>query len=81
MWVPSLSVCAHLNNAMEDLYRDAGDEENPLSGVEVDKEKNNKHKEKGKGRRKLDDADQRKITVELEKYTYTFNEQHPGPFR
>ena len=32
VWVTSLSVCAHLNIAMEDLYRDAGDEENPPGG-------------------------------------------------
>ena len=53
----SFSVCAHLNIAKENMYSDAGDEQNPLNGV--DKEKNNKHKEKGEGRRKLDEADQR----------------------
>ena len=51
VWINSFSVCAHLNIAMEYLYRDAGDVENPLSGV--DKDKNNKHKEEGQGRRKL----------------------------
>ena len=51
---------------------------NPLSGV--DKEKDNQHKEEGEGRRKLDEADRRKITVELEKYIHPLNEQHPGLF-
>ena len=63
---------------MEDMCSDAGDEESPLSGV--DKEKDNQHKEEGEGRRKLDEADRRKITVELEKYTHPLNEQHPGLF-
>ena len=70
--VNSFSVRAHLNIAMEDMYSDAGDEENPLSGA--DKEKDNQQKEEGEGRRKLDEADRRKITVELEKYIYPLNE-------
>ena len=63
---------------MEDMYSDAGDEESPLSGV--DKEKDNQQKEEGEGRRKLDEADRRKITVELEKYIHPLNEQYPGLF-
>ena len=37
---------------------------------EVDGEEKNKHMEEGEGRRRLDEAERKKITVELEKYSY-----------
>ena len=78
VWVNSFSVCTHLDIAMEDMYSEAGEEEKPHGGV--DGEEKNKHKEEGEGRRRLDEADRRKIAVELEKYTRPLNEQHPGVY-
>ena len=75
VWVNSFSVCAHLDIAMEDMYSEPGDEEQPDDGVEG--EATNKHKEEGEGRRRLDGADREKIAVELEKYPHPLNEQHP----
>ena len=56
--VNTFSVCAHLDIAMEHMYNEAGEEQNPHG--EVDGEKKNKHKEEGEGRRRLDEAADRK---------------------
>ncbi|KAK2159105.1 hypothetical protein NP493_1749g00012 [Ridgeia piscesae] len=48
--------------------------------AEVDREEKNKHKEDGKGRRRLDEADWKKIAVELEKYSHPLNDQQPGVY-
>ena len=68
VWVNSFSVCAHLDIAMEHMYNEAGEEQKPHG--EVDGEEKNKHKEEGEGRRRLDEADRKKIAVELEKYSH-----------
>ena len=65
VWVNSFSVCAHLDIATEHMYNEAGEEQKPHG--EVDGEDKNKHKEEGEGRRRLDEADRKKIAVELEK--------------
>ena len=65
VWVSSFSVCAHLYIAMEHMYNEAGEGQKPHG--EVDGEEKNKNKEEGEGRRRLDDADRKKIVVELEK--------------
>ena len=54
------------------------EEQKPHGGV--DGEEKNKHKEEGEGRRRLDEADRRKITVELEKYIHPLNDQQPGVY-
>ena len=77
-WVNSFSVCAHLDIAMEQMYNEAEEEQKPHS--EVDGEENNKHKEEGEGRRRLDEADRKKIAVELEKYSHPLNDQQPGVY-
>ena len=41
---------------------------------EVDGEEKNKHKEDVEGRRKLDEADRKKIAVELEMYSHPLND-------
>jgi len=78
VWANSFSVCAHLHIAMEHMYNEAGEEQKPLGEVDgeeekphggVDGEERNKHKEEGEGRRRLDEADRKKIAVELEKYS------------
>ena len=66
--VNSCSVCANLDIAMEHMYNEAGEEQKPHG--EVDGEEKNKHKEEGEGRRRLDEADRKKIAVELEKYSH-----------
>ena len=43
VWVNSFSVCAHLDIAMEDIYSETGDKENPCG--EKDRESTKKHKE------------------------------------
>ena len=65
VWVNSFSVCAHLDIAIEHMYNESGEEQKPHG--EVDGEEKNKHKEEGEGRRRLDEADRKKIAVELEK--------------
>ena len=65
VWVNSFRVCAHLDIAIEHMYNEAGEEQKPHG--EVDGEEKNKHKEEGEGRRRLDEADRKKIAVELEK--------------
>ncbi len=62
VWVNSFSVCAHLDIAMEDMYSEAVDDEQPQG--DMDGEEKNKHKEEGEGRRKLDEADRKKIAAE-----------------
>ena len=59
------------------MYNEAGEEQKPHG--EVDGEKN-KHKEEGEGRRRLDEADRKKIAVELEKYSHPLNDQQPGVY-
>ena len=54
------------------------EEQKPHGGA--DGEEKNKHKEEGEGRRRLDEADRRKITVELEKYIHPLNDQQPGVY-
>ena len=78
VWVNSFSVCAHLDITMEHMYNEAGEEQKPYG--EVDGEEKNKHKEEGEGRRRLDEADQKKIAVELEKYSHPLNDQQPGVY-
>ena len=54
---------------MEHIISDeAADEKTPNDGADRDGE--NKHKDKGEGKRKLDEADRRKVGVELEKNIY-----------
>ena len=53
---------------MEHMYNEAGEEQK--LHVEVDGEEKNKHTEEGEGRRRLDEAERKKITVELEKYSH-----------
>ena len=77
VWVNSFSVCAHLDIAMEHMYNEAGEE--LKTHGEVDGEKN-KHTEEGEGRRRLDEAERKKIAVELEKYSHPLNEQQPGVY-
>ena len=76
VWVNSFSVCAHLDIAMEHMYNEPGEEQKPHG--EVDGEENNKHKEEGEGRRRLDEADRKKVVVELEKYSHPLNDQQPS---
>ena len=78
VWVNSFIVCAHLDIAMEHMYNEAGEEQRPYG--EVDGEEKNKHKEEGEGRRRLDEADRKKIAVELEKYSHPLNDQQPGVY-
>ena len=63
--VNSFSVCAHLDIAMEQMYRWM---------------EKNKHTEEGEGRRRLDEADRKEIAVELEKYSHPLNDQQPGVY-
>ena len=72
------SLCAHLNIGMEHMYNEAGEEQKPHG--EVDGEEKNKHTEEGEGRRRLDEAERKKITVELEKYSHPLNDQQPGVY-
>ena len=76
VWVNSFSVCAHFDIAMEHMNNEAWDEQIPHS--EVDGEEKNKPTEEGEGRRRLDEADRKKIAVELEKYSHPLNDQQPG---
>ena len=78
VWVNSFSVCAHLDIAMEYMYNEAGEEQMPHG--EVNREEKNKYKEEGEGRRRLDEADRKKIAVELEKYSHPLNDQQPGVY-
>ena len=78
VWVNSFSMCAHLDIAMEHMYNEAGEEQKPRG--EVDGEEKNKHKEEGEERRRLDEADRKKIGVELEKYSHPLNDQQPGVY-
>ena len=78
VWVNSFSVCAHLDIAMEHMYNEAGEEQKPHG--ELDGEEKNKHNEEGEGRRRLDEADRKKIAVELEKYSHPLNDQQPGVY-
>ena len=72
VWVSSFSVCAHLNIAMEHMYNEAVEEQKPHG--EVDGEEKNKQKEEGEGKLiRLDEANQKKIAVKMEKYS------HPPP--
>ena len=59
------------------MYDEEGEEQMP-NGRAYGKENKNKHKKEGEGRR-LDEADQRKIAVELEKYSHPVNDQQSGP--
>ena len=63
---------------MDHMYNEAGEELKPHG--EVDGEEKNKHTEEGDGRRKLDEADWKKITVDLEKYCHPLNDQQPGVY-
>ena len=76
VWVNSFSVCAPLDIAMEHMYNEAVEEQKPHG--EVDGEEKNKHKDEGEGRRRLDEADRKKIAVELEKCSHPLNDQQPG---
>ena len=78
LWVNSFSVCAHIDIAMEHMYNEAEEEQKPHG--EVDGEEKNMHKEEGEGRRRLDEADRKKIAVELEKYSHPLNDQQPGVY-
>ena len=78
VWVNSFSACAHLNIAIEHMYNEAGEEQTPHG--EVDGEAKNEHNEEGEGRRRLDEADRKKITVELENYSHPLNYQQPGVY-
>ena len=73
VWVNSFSVCA-----MEHMYNEAGEEQKPHG--EVDGEEKNKHTEEREGRRRLDEADRKKIAMELEKYSHHLNDQQPGVY-
>ena len=64
VWVNSVSVCALHDIAMEHVYNEAGEEQKPHG--EVDGEEKNKHKEEEEGRKRLDEADRKKIAVELD---------------
>ena len=76
VWVNSFSVCANLVTVMNHMYNEAGEEQK--SHCEVDGEEKNKHKEEGEGRKRLDEADRKKIAVELEKYDHPLNDQQPS---
>ena len=78
VWVNSFSVCAHLDIAIEHMYNADEVEQKPHGAV--DGEEKNKHKEEGEGRRRLDEADRKKIAVELEKYIHPLNDQQPGVY-
>ena len=58
------------------MYNEAGGEQK--SHGQVDGEEKNKHKEEREGRRRLDEADRKKIAVELEKYSHPLSDQQPG---
>jgi len=60
------------------MYNGAGEEQKPHN--DVDGEEKNKHTEEGEGRRRLDEADRKKIAVELEKYSHPLNDQQPGVY-
>ena len=60
------------------MYNEPGQEQMPHG--EVDGEEKNKHKEKGEGRRRLDEAERKKIAVELEKYSHPLNDKQPGVY-
>ena len=68
-----VDVCVCVNSFS--VYNEAGEEQKPHG--EVDGEEKNKHKEEGEGRRRLDEADRKKIAVELEKYSHPLNYQQP----
>ena len=69
VWVNSFSLWTNLVIVMEHImYNEAGEEQK--SHCEVDGEEKNKHKEEGEGRRRLDEADWKKIAVEMEKYSH-----------
>ena len=76
VWVNSFSVCTHLDLAVEHMYDEAGEKHGGVDG----KDNKNKHKEEGEGRRRLDEADRRKIAMELEKYSHPLNDQQPGVY-
>ena len=78
VWVNSFSLCDHLDIAMEHMYNEAGEELKPHG--EVDGEEKNKHTEEGEGRRRLEEAERKKIAVELEKYSHPLNDQQPGVY-
>ena len=63
VWVNSFNLCANLVIVMEHMYNEAGEEQKSHS--EVDGEEKNKHKEEGEGRKRLDEADRKKIAVEM----------------
>ena len=73
VWVGSISVCAHLDLAIEAMYchDDAGGK--PFGGTEGDCKTLNKHKEEGERRRKMDETDRNKIAVELQKHSHPLN--------
>ena len=73
VWVGSVSVCAHLDLAVEAMYchDDAG--EKPFGGTEGDCKPLNKHKEEGERRRKMDETDRNNIAEELQKHSHPLN--------
>ena len=78
VWVNSFSVCANLVVVMEHMYNEDGEEQKPH--CEVDGEEKNKHKEEGEGRKRLNEANRKKIAVEMEKYSHPLNDQQPGVY-
>ena len=67
VWVNSFSLCTHLDIAMEHMYNEAGEGLKPHGEVDGEEKK---HNEEGDGRRRLDEAERKKIAVELEKYSH-----------
>ena len=65
--IPHPGMMHTLTSFLGHMYNEAGEEQKPLG--EVDGEETNKHKEEGERRRRLDEADRKKIAVQLEKYS------------
>ena len=85
VWVNSFSVCANLVIVMQHMYSEAGEEqksagEEQKSHCEVDGEEKNRYKEEGEGRKRLDEAERKKVAVEMEKYRHPLNDQQPGVY-
>ncbi|KAL8597460.1 hypothetical protein ACOMHN_050958 [Nucella lapillus] len=71
VWVSSFSICAHLDQAVEDMYCPAEEEEEKPMGLDGgDGQKESKHKEEGERRRAMDAADRTKIAEELQKHSH-----------
>ncbi|KAL8573957.1 hypothetical protein ACOMHN_029404 [Nucella lapillus] len=71
VWVSSFSICAHLDQAVEDMYCPAEEEEEKPMGLDGgDGQKESKHKEEGERMQAMDATDRTKIAEELQKHSH-----------